>query len=119
VVGGRIICSECLALAQGRPARQDHHLFGQHNSPVTMGTAGNLHDALSDGQGDWPADTLRNPASSPLRRAAAERRSIADLQTVHAEALEADARFLERLDKALQEHHGPDWPRALGLDDTE
>jgi hypothetical protein len=80
-------------------------------------TLGNLHAALTDGQGDWPEDTLRNPAASRLRRAAAERRSIADLLSVQAEAFEVDAQFLERLDEALQAHHGPDWPRALGLVD--
>jgi hypothetical protein len=81
-----------------------------------MGTPGNLHDALSDPQGDWPEDTLRNPTGSPLRRAAAEKRSVADLLTLHAETIEHEAQELERLDQALRAHLGEQWPVVLGLD---
>jgi hypothetical protein len=115
VVCGRIICGECLAAARGHATRQDHHLFGQHNSPATLSTPGNLHDALSDPQGDWPDPTLTNPEANPLLRAAAEKRSVADLLTVHAEAIEQQAQELERLDQALRAHLGDQWHAVLGL----
>lgn len=73
-----IICYECLRVNDGKSPVEAHHIVGRHNDPATVKVDGNDHRILSDMQGIWPKETLRNPYDSPLLKIAAVVRSIRD-----------------------------------------
>jgi hypothetical protein len=65
------ICHECRRKEEGKSVVDNHHVFGQSNSPVTVPTPVNDHRAeVSVAQYDWPKKTLENPEGSPFLAAA-------------------------------------------------
>jgi hypothetical protein len=89
---------------------EDQHWFGQHNDPLTSGIPANDHRILSELQGRWPKDTLRNPDGSPLLRAAAGLRSWLDVMRLLIERVVGwIPPFLEQLDAWLRDRIGPRW----------
>jgi hypothetical protein len=55
-------CYRCDRIAQGRPPYELNHVFGQHNSDLTICYPINSHRAVfSVKQLDWTDETLENP----------------------------------------------------------
>jgi hypothetical protein len=106
------VCFECERRAHGREPFEDHHVFGRRNSRTVLGVPVNDHRAeLSVAQYSWPPDTLENVTGSPLLRAAAYLRGLADTIRYLLEQCEWIAEFLERLDDWLGKKLGPFWWR--------
>jgi hypothetical protein len=60
-------CYRCDRIAQGRPPCELNHVFGQHNSDLTIRYPINDHRAvLSVKQLDWTDETLENPNGDVL-----------------------------------------------------
>lgn len=113
-----ILCYEHRCDLEGRSSAEEHHLWGQHNSPDKAFVPGNDHRVLNDLQRDWPVRTLRNPDASPLIRIAAAIRGLLDLLYVILTGLfPLMADFLERLDQQLLIQYGDRWWDTLGLGD--
>jgi hypothetical protein len=103
-------CYQCKAEYEGRPKTEAHHVAGCRNLPLTATVAANDHRILSDLQGDWPAETLRNPGRSPLIAAAAALRGWLDvLRLLIDRAVGWIPGCLEALDRALTEQFGERW----------
>ncbi len=108
------LCFACDRLARGRRPSEEHHVFGECNSDAVATVPVNDHRAaLSVAQYDWPPRTLRNPANSPILRAAAHVRGACDLIRYVLEQLQLTAEDLEYVDTLLSEIHGPDWLAKL------
>lgn len=106
-----MICAACDRKARRRTERDDHHIAGQNNSPMTINVPVNDHRAdLSTSQQDWPRKTLENPDGSPLLSGAAHIRGFADIIVYLMEKfLLWVADLLELLDTTLEEKWGPKW----------
>src|SRR5262249_22929846 len=100
---------------QGASAVEAHHLAGRSNDDFTVPVLGNDHRVLSGMQQLWPAETLRNPEASPVRRAAAAFRGFLDLLYLILDRLAWIPRFLEQLDDELTNRFGPKWWQQFGL----
>src|SRR5262249_51624249 len=98
----KIICYECILKESGKPTIENHHFAGKRNDSLTVPIPGNDHRILSDWQRDWPADTLRNPNSSPLLKTAGAIRGFLDvLRLIIERILGWVPEFLEGLDAYL------------------
>jgi hypothetical protein len=65
------ICHECTRKAGGKTAVDNHHVFGEANSPITASLPVNDHCSdLNKAQYDWPKKVRENPDGSPLIAAA-------------------------------------------------
>jgi len=65
------ICHECWRKKQGKTTADNHHAFGEANSPITVTLPANDHRAeLNAAQYDWPKKVRENPDGSPLIAAA-------------------------------------------------
>src|SRR5208283_31290 len=74
-----IMCAECQRRIKGMTTKDNHHVAGEANSPITVPVPVNDHRAeLNVDQYDWPKKTLENPDGSPLRAAAAAVRGFVD-----------------------------------------
>jgi hypothetical protein len=74
-----MICHECRRKEERKTIVDDHHVFGQANSPVTIPTPVNDHRAeVSVAQYAWPKKTLENPEGSPFLAAAGVVRGFID-----------------------------------------
>ena len=105
-----ISCYEHKLLRGGRWPYEAHHVAGRHNSDVTADVPGNDHRILSEYQGDWPEDTLRNPDHSPLLVAAAAIRGWLDvLRVIIERSIGWIPEFLEWLHCELVDRYGSDW----------
>jgi len=106
-----IICAQCQRRLLKRDERDDHHNFGESNSPLTMSVPVNDHRGdLSVAQQNWPPETLRNSENSPLLAGAAFIRGFVDTAVyLMTEFLLWVARLLELLDTVLREKLGEQW----------
>lgn len=106
----RDVCFECDRLAQGREPYEDHHIFGRQNGGAQLRVSINDHRAeLSVAQYSWPPKTMENASGSPLLRAAAYLRGLADAIRYVLGECEWIAECLERLDEWLGKKLGPLW----------
>ena len=114
--GSEIVCYECLAIEQGRPVIEGHHVSGRANDRGdVIDVPGNDHRALSASQLGWPTETLRNRDGSPLLRAAAGIRGWVEvLALILDRSVGWIPGFLEWLDAALRTAIGPAWWTTLG-----
>ena len=113
-----ILCYEDRIRVDGKSAIEDHHFAGRNNDELTVSIPGNEHRILSDMQKDWPEKTLRNPNSSPLRKAAATIRGWLDiLLLLIKRILGWIPPFLEALDDKLTDRIGEQWWVELSLQD--
>jgi hypothetical protein len=109
-VNPNIVCYEHQHDAQSRAWLEEHHVAGRRNDPATVQIPGNDHRILSDLQQAWPRDTLRNPNTSPLLRAAAALRGFLDvLRLVIERTVGWIPALLEALDGWLRETVGESW----------
>ncbi len=109
-----IVCYEHQADANCRSVVEDQHTQGKANGPETVPLLGNDHRVADSYKLDWPVGTLRNPDASPLLRAAARIRGWVDVMRVVIERTIASIPpYLESLDAALTETHGPRWWEEL------
>jgi len=88
-----------------------HHPAGEANNPTTTPIPVNDHQAdLSPKQYEWPDETWKNPAGSPLLAGAACMRGYCETDSyLVASLLIPKAEMLEALDKFLLGRFGPDW----------
>ena len=115
------ICAACDRKARGKTDKDNHHIAGQNNSPVTINVPVNDHRAeLSTAQHDWPTRTLKNPDQSPLRTGAAYLRGFADtiIYLIHKFILWV-AGLLESLDTFLERKLGQRWWEHTNLKSFE
>jgi hypothetical protein len=107
----RVICHECKRKEKGMKTKDDHHPFGQANSPITIPILLNDHSAeLTPAQQDWPPETLRNSNRSPLLAAAASVRGAVDtILFLIKQGLHWIAEMLEKLDSLLTQKWGEKW----------
>lgn len=109
--GDCVICHECKRKENEMKTEDDHHPFGEANSPVTISVAVNDHVAeLTPAQKDWPTKTLQNPDGSPLLAAAATLRGFIDtvLHLIE-KGLHWIADMLEKADAFLTQKFGKNW----------
>jgi hypothetical protein len=104
-------CAECKYQQDGKRTTEAHHVAGRSNHPLTIMIPANDHRArLSEGQRDWPKETLRNRNRSPLLTAAACIRGFTDtLYYIVDELLPWIADMLEVLNEYLVQHFGQSW----------
>ena len=102
------ICYKCGRKFRKRKTRENHHLFGESNSPFTMSVPVNDHRAaLSTAQYDWPRKTLQNEEGSPSLASAAFIRGFTDIIVyLIDEVLLPIAEMLEVLDTILKRKLG-------------
>lgn len=106
-----MICAECQRKELGHSVNDNHHCFGQNNSPVTISIPANDHRAeLSVAQYEWPKNTRENPHGSPFLAAAGCIRGFIDtvLHLIE-KGLQWIAGLLEMADAFLVEKFGPKW----------
>ena len=105
-----IHCYEHYLLRSEKKPFEAHHVAGRHNSDVTADVPGNEHRLLSECQGFWSEDTLRNPEHSPLLVAAAAIRGWLDvMQVIIDRSIGWIPEFLEWLHRILVDQIGSDW----------
>jgi hypothetical protein len=110
-----ILCREHLADNLGNSWTEDHHPPGQHNDPFNGPLPANDHGVVSELQGLWPRDTLRNPDGSPLLRAAAALRGwLTILRLIIERTVGWIPPALEELNRLLIKRIGPRWWDTLG-----
>jgi hypothetical protein len=111
-----LMCYEHQSQSENRAWVEGHHVAAAANDPDTIAPIpGNDHRVLSDLQQDWPADTLRNPNTSPLIRAAAAIRGWLDvLWVILTRSVGWIPAALEQLDVLLTGHVGSGWWRTVG-----
>jgi hypothetical protein len=116
LIAGRVPpqCFRCERLAHGREPYELNHVFGQHNSPLTIRYPVNDHRAVfSVKQYRWPPGSLENPNGNPLLEGAARMHGAYDnIEHMLAENREFAAK-LARLDEQLTIIYGPNWPAKL------
>lgn len=105
------LCEECFRRRKGSKITDSHHIAGKANSSIVIEVPANDHRAaLSVAQYEWPKATLQNPEGSPIIRAAAALRGVADLLVeLIVEMVRSVAAFLENLDQQLRNTHGDRW----------
>jgi len=105
------LCEECYRRRRGSKTTDAHHVAGKANSSIVIEVPANDHRAaLSVAQYEWPKVTLENRDGSPVLRAAAALRGVADLLVELIVALIVSAAtFLENLDQQLRNAHGDGW----------
>lgn len=109
-----VLCYECLAAAEGRPTKEEHHPAGRHNLTFTAMVPGNDHRVLSENQQSWPEKTFHNPHGSPLLKAAGALRGWLNvLQIIIERGVGWIPAFLEALDAWLEERLGAEWWRQM------
>jgi len=115
------ICMTCDRRERGISDRDDHHIAGKANSPVTINVPVNDHEAeLSATQRDWPRKTLQNPDGSPLLSASAHIRGFVDTVIyLITKFLLWVAELLELLDTMLEEKWGRKWWKGKKLEAFE
>jgi len=104
-----VVCYDCLAEQAGRAVVELDHFPGRYHGPATVPLGGNAHRVRTDEQRDWPAETLRNPHASPLRKAAATVRAWLDVMRVILDLAAWVPTRLEALDEQLTERDGERW----------
>jgi hypothetical protein len=116
-----LVCAECDRRREYRTTRDDHHIAGAANNPITIAIRVNDHRAvLSTAQYSWPPKTLQNPDGSPLLSAGAHIRGYADVMLyLMKEFLLWIARMLELLDTILEQKMGRKWWRSTKLKSFE
>lgn len=105
------ICHECKRKEEGKTIVDNHHVFGEANSPTTLPTPVNDHRAqLSVDQYDWPKKTLENPQRSPILAAAGSIRGFIDyIHYLIEKGLAWVVEMLEAADALLADVLGPKW----------
>ena len=105
------LCEECYRRRRGSKTTDAHHVAGKANSSIVIEVPANDHRAaLSVAQYEWPKATLGNPDGSPILRAAAALRGVADLLIeLIVGLIVSAAAFLENLDQQLRNAHGDGW----------
>jgi len=109
-----VLCAECRLTLQGKQATERHHPAGRHNDAAAFALPANDHASLSDGQNDWPLETLRNPHQDPLRRMAAWLRFFVDVFRHLAECAGEWAEMLESAADRLVAVDGVTWFNQTG-----
>jgi len=106
-----LVCAECDRGLRGKSKRDNHHIAGCKNNPITVSIPTNDHRAeLSAAQHSWPRKTLENPDRSPLLSAAAHIRGFCDFLFYFVEKfLPWIAEMLELLDTTLERKLGKRW----------
>jgi len=106
-----VICAECERATRGITTMDDHHLFRQVNSPLTVPVPVNDHAAdLTVAQNNWPKETRDNPDGSPLLAAAACIRGFVDwVFYVIQKGMLWIPEMLEALNRFLVDKFGPQW----------
>jgi len=110
----RPICFRCERLAQGREPYEDNHVFGRHNSQLTIRYPVNDHRAVfSVKQYRWPPGALENPNRSPLLEGVARMHgAYENVEHMLAENREFSTK-LAQLEEQLTIVYGPSWPEKL------
>ena len=116
-----LVCAECDRSLHRKSKRDNHHIAGRNNSPITISVSTNDHRAeLSVAQHDWPRKTLENPDRSPLLSAAAHIRGFRDFVFYFVEKfLPWIAEMLELLDTILEKRLGRKWWKRTKLKSFE
>lgn len=115
--GEEIVCFACIAHGSGHTLIERHHYAAKANDELRVPLPINPHRVVSDEQNTWDMRTLRNPAGSGLRAAAAALRGRAAVDRQMSERIDSWVPgYLEQLDEALTAVHGERWWEALGLD---
>lgn len=116
-----LVCAECDRGMRGKSKRDNHHIAGRNNSPITISVSTNDHRAeLSAAQHNWPWKTLENPNRSPLLSAAAHIRGFCDFLFYFVEKfLPWIADMLELLDTMLERRLGKRWWKHTKLKSFE
>jgi hypothetical protein len=108
------ICYRCERLAKGRSPCELNHVFGQHNSALTIRYPVNDHRAVFNvKQLDWTPETLENVNRDPLLEAMARFHGL-DNNVVQMLADCID--FLPKMKRVrdqLVTVYGPNWPDKL------
>lgn len=104
-----ILCAECRLALAGKPTTERHHPAGRHNDAFTALLPANPHAVLSDGQIDWPPETLRNPEHDFLRTLAAWLCFFADTFRYLSEQAYGWATTLESYSEHLATSLGSQW----------
>lgn len=116
-----LTCRACDRQARSSSGRDDHHIAGEANNPMTINVPVNDHEAeLSTPQRDWPRKTLENPDRSPLLSAAAHIRGFIDTVVyLITKFLLWIAGMLELLDTTLEKKLGEKWWKHTKLKSFE
>ena len=114
--GAEIVCFACVAADDGRSSVEAHHYAGKANDSLCVPLPINPHRAVSDEQLSWDTRTLRNPAGSGLRAAAAALRGRAAVERQMVERIDSWVPdWLEQLDEQLTGRFGEQWWEEFGL----
>jgi hypothetical protein len=108
------ICYRCERLAKGRSPCELNHVFGQHNSGLTIRYPTNDHRAIfSVKQLDWTPETLENPSGDVLLAGIARFHGLNDNTAQMLADCIAFAPQLKHVQELLVTIYGPDWLPAL------
>jgi hypothetical protein len=104
-------CAECQRKRDRLPTTDEHHVAGQHNSPVTVTVPTNDHRAeLTVMQMDWSPELRENPRRDPLIAVAAGLRGTADMIVCLIKMfVDVAVALLELLAEYLRTHRGDRW----------
>jgi hypothetical protein len=108
------ICYRCERLAHGRSPDEFNHVFGRHNSDLTIRYPVNDHRAVfSVKQLDWTPETLENPTGDVLLEGIARFHGLDDnIGHMLADCREFTCK-LKHVEDLLVAVYGPDWLPVL------
>jgi hypothetical protein len=107
-------CYRCDRIAQGQPPYENNHVFGQHNSDLTIRYLINDHRAvLSVKQLDWTDETLENPNGDVLLEGIARFHGLENNTAQMLADCIAFAPQLKHVQGLLVALYGPNWLPAL------
>jgi len=112
------ICAACKRVNDGKSPFDKHHPAGEANDPTTTPIPVNDHRArLSPKQYEWPDETWKNPAGSPLLAGAACMRGYCETGSyLVASLILPKAEMLEALDAFLLKKLGPNWWKGTEME---
>lgn len=109
-------CFRCDRLAHRRPPYERNHVFGRHNSALTIRYPVNDHRAIfSVKQLDWTPETLENPHDDPLLGSIARVEGLDDNVQHMLADMRAQSAKVKHVYDLLKTKYGPDWlPKLEG-----
>ncbi|MFY9738284.1 MAG: hypothetical protein WAK11_04440 [Candidatus Cybelea sp.] len=108
------MCFCCERVARGRPPYELNHVFGKHNSDLTIRYPVNDHRAVfSVKQLDWTPETLENPTGDVLLGSIARFHGLDNNTAQMLADCIAFAPRLKHVQELLVTIYGPDWLPSL------